>query len=188
MFQHADADDAVVLAAFGNEIAVVDEIDLNLILKVQGFNPFLALLPLFLTQRAAIAFDAVFLSSFDEEVAPAAADIEEGHSFFQGQFFQNIMDFIVLSLFQGIVVLFKVGAGIAHGRIEPFGIEIVAQIIVRRNLLLLSSLRFRRIEQALKEGFIQRELAVLRQEAAQGRKQIAFDFNVFAHISFTESQ
>lgn len=35
VFQHADADDAVVLTAFGDEIAIVDEVDLDQILESQ---------------------------------------------------------------------------------------------------------------------------------------------------------
>ena len=35
VFQHADADDAVVLTAFGDEIAIVDEVNLDQILESQ---------------------------------------------------------------------------------------------------------------------------------------------------------
>ena len=42
MFQHADADDAVVLTAFGDEVTVVDEVDLYQVLEAQFFNAFLA--------------------------------------------------------------------------------------------------------------------------------------------------
>ena len=35
MFQHADADDAVVLTAFGDEVTVVDEVDLYQVLEAQ---------------------------------------------------------------------------------------------------------------------------------------------------------
>ena len=113
VFQHADADDAVVLTAFGDEVTVVDEVYLYQVLEAQFFNAFLAFFPLFFTERATIAFDAIFLGSFDEQVAPAAADIEEGHAFFEVEFFQDVMDFIMLCLFEAVVFILEVCAGIA---------------------------------------------------------------------------
>ena len=119
VFQHADADDAVISPAFFNQVAVVDQVDLHLPLQSQGFDAFLPLFPLFVAQRAAIALYAVFLRRFDEQVAPAAADVEEAHARLQMQLFQNIVDLIVLGLFERIVFLLEISAGIAHRRVKP---------------------------------------------------------------------
>lgn len=67
----------------------------------------------------------------------------------------------MLSLFEAVIFVLEISAGIAHGRIEPFSIEIIAQVIVGRNLFLLGRFRFRRIEDPFEQGFIQRELARL---------------------------
>ena len=119
MFQHADADDTVISPAFFNQVAVVDQVDLHLPLQPQGFNAFLPLFPLFVAQRAAIALYAVFLRRFDEQVAPAAADVKQAHARLQMQLFQNIVDLIVLGLFERIVFLLEISTGIAHGRVKP---------------------------------------------------------------------
>ena len=84
MFQHTDADQPVILHSFFRQVAVIHEVDVDLSFQSQFLDAFLAHGPLFVTQGAPIAGYTVFLCGFNEQEAPAAADIEETRVFFGG--------------------------------------------------------------------------------------------------------
>ena len=80
VLHHADAHDAVEREAFLRQVAVVDEVDGDLVVEPGLVDAQLAHLPLFLAECAAVALDAVFFRGLEEQVAPAAADVEERHA------------------------------------------------------------------------------------------------------------
>lgn len=69
MLHHADTDDAVEDQPLVLKVAVVHELNLHLALEPFRLDALLALLPLLLAERAAVALDTVLLRRLDEQKA-----------------------------------------------------------------------------------------------------------------------
>ena len=119
MLHHADTDNAVEDEPLVLEVAIVDELDLHLALEPFRLDALLALLPLLLAQRAAVALDAVLFRRLNEQEAPAAADVEEGHAFLEVELLEDVVDLVALRLLERVIPVLEVRARIAHRRIEP---------------------------------------------------------------------
>ena len=126
MLHHADTDDAVKDQPLVLEVAVVDELDLHLALEPFRLDALLTLLPLLLTERAAVALDAVLLRRFNQQEAPAAADVEERHALLEVELLEDVVDLVALRLLERVILVLEVRARIAHRRIEPELIEFIA--------------------------------------------------------------
>ena len=70
-------------------------------------------------QGVADTFGAVVLGRIKHHPSPAATDIQQFLARFQLQLAANVVVFVILRGFQTIVLVFKIGARIGHGRIEP---------------------------------------------------------------------
>ena len=95
---------------------------------------------------------------------------------------------VPLGLFQRVRIVFKVGTGIAQGRVEPEFVKVVAQVIVGADLLLLGRLVFRRIEQVIELVPVQCEHAHLFQQVPQHLKKIPVDLEVASHVGLPQGQ
>ena len=66
------------------------------------------------------------------KAAPAAADLQHPRCAFHP--LRNFGNLLVLACFQGSRTISKPPAGIAHRRVEPGRVEIIAQIIMHVNI------------------------------------------------------
>ena len=126
VLHHADTDDAVKEQPLILEVAVVDELNLHLALEPFRLDALLSFFPLLLTERAAVALDAVLLRRLNQQEAPAAADVEERHAFLEVELLEDVVDLVALRLLECVILVLEVRARIAHRRIEPELIEFIA--------------------------------------------------------------
>ena len=126
MLHHADTDDAVEDQPLVLEVAVVDELDLHLALEPFRLDALLSFFPLLLTERTAVALDAVLLRRLNEQKAPAAADVEKRHAFLEVELLEDVVHLVALRLLERVILVLEVRARIAHRRIEPELIEFIA--------------------------------------------------------------
>lgn len=81
-------------------------------------------------ERNAQPFNAIFPGSGKEELSPARADVEQPHSFGKPKLPKNMMDLLVLGLFERVIMMAKIGAAIRHRFVEPETIEVVTDVVM----------------------------------------------------------
>lgn len=120
---------------------------------------------------------------------PAAADVEQAHAGFEVQLVECAVDFCFLCLLERHVVCFEISTRIAQRRVEPELVEVVAEVIMARDLPLLVALLFREREQPLERALVEREAVGLLQEVRDDVEKVAvLDFDIVAHVGFGERE
>ncbi len=189
VLHHADAHDAVECETLVRQVAVVDEVDGYLVLETGVVEALLSHLPLLFAERAAVALDAVFLCGLDEQVAPAAADVEELHARLQVELLQDVVDLVLLRGLKRVVVVLEIGAGVAQRRVEPELVEVVAEVVVAGDLLRLVTLLLREGEEILERVLVERDAVCLLKQASDDREEVAVLYlEVAAHVRLRERE
>ena len=91
-----------------------------------GICPF----DLLFAERHADTTHFVLLGSRDQQVAPAAAKVSQTHALFKAEFFQHVINLLLLGTLERVSRLAVVGAGIEHALIEPHFVKIIADVVV----------------------------------------------------------
>ena len=66
--------------------------------------------------------------------APATADLEDLLIWLGVGQLQDTVVFSALGLMQGLVLLEFVGRGVGHGFVQPMAVEIIAQVVMERDV------------------------------------------------------
>lgn len=146
MLGHFEAGDFVVSTCWLRErnVAVVHAEDAGLRLGDTGLAE-AGVAPgcLVAAKGDACSMGAVVDRSEFGESTPAAADIEEGFTRFQGDFLADDAEFVVLELFEGffLVDVGDYARGVDHAGAEEPAVEIVAAVIVVSDLFFILGAR-----------------------------------------------
>jgi hypothetical protein len=85
-------------------------------------------------ERAAQSFYPIMLSCIEEHAAPPATNIYQCLPLLKLELPADMFILLLLCVFEGIVLILKVGAGIGHALIKEKLIKIVPQVIVMGNI------------------------------------------------------
>ena len=91
---------------------------------------------LLLGQRDAGDVDVLELREIERHVAPAAADVEDLQAGLEIELGRDQPQLVLLRLLQALVVVEEVGAGVLHALVEEQLVEVVAEVVVVRDVLL----------------------------------------------------
>ncbi len=98
---------------------------------------------LFLRQRHAEHFDIFERGQIERQIPPAGADVENLHAGFQAELGRKQPELVALRLLQRLLGMTEIGAGVEHVLVEKQAVEIVAEIVVVRDVLLRLALAVR---------------------------------------------
>lgn len=188
VLHHAHADHPLEFPAGLGQVPVVHKLYGQQVLKALGLDAPLELLVLLLTQGDAGAADAVLLGGPDEQEAPAAADVQQGHPLLEVELFQNVVHLVHLGLVEGVVLPAEIAAGIAEGFIQPQLVKIVADVVVALDLLLLVFLGGGGENELFQGALVLGELPHLPHEVVQGIVQVPLDLQGAVHIGLPQGQ
>ncbi|MNO78057.1 hypothetical protein D3C76_691820 [compost metagenome] len=118
MLEHANADN-LVEATILRQVAVVENLQVDLVGQPLCLHPRTAELELLLAQGDTKYLGAILASSETRQPAPAAADVEQVVTCVQAQLAAQMIEFVLLCLIQRVVRLTEVGARVGHVLIQP---------------------------------------------------------------------
>ena len=124
-------------------------------------DPALGFFILLYAQRDPHTMYAILFCRLNQQKAPSAPYIKQGHPFLQIQFFQNIIYFVFLSLIKRILLIQKIAARIAHSLVQPELIKVISDVIMALHFSLLVLLLRGCEYQFFQSRFICRELVHL---------------------------
>ena len=127
VFEHADRDDAVVEPGF---LAVVAQRETHARAQPLRFGTGACHLELLGRQRQPGHVHAVMARQIQRQAAPAAADVEHAQAGLQQEFCGDMAFLQCLSLLQGFVAAWEIGAGILPVAVEKEVVERVGQVVV----------------------------------------------------------
>lgn len=132
VLEHADTDH-LVEARILRQVAVVEQLQVDLVLQTLGLHPFAGQRQLLLAECDAKNLHAVFASRKTRQPAPAAADVQQVLAALEPQLAAQVVEFILLRLLQRFIAGLEVRAGIDHLPVEPELVEVVGNIVVIGN-------------------------------------------------------
>ena len=131
MFEHADRDDAVEMAA---DVAVVDQLE-GRILRLAALDcPVLGEVELCLRQRDARYFRAANLRQIERKTAPAAADVEHVRAWLEQKLGSEVTLFGELGVVERDIRRREITAAVLLVAVEKERIEPAVEIVMVRDV------------------------------------------------------
>ncbi|MNN26946.1 hypothetical protein D3C81_1404670 [compost metagenome] len=129
MLEHANADN-LVEAAILRQVAVVENLQVDLVSQAFGLDPLPAKLELLLAQGDAEYLGVIFPCSEARKAPPTTANVQQVVAGIQAQLATQVVELVLLRLIERVIRLAKVSARIGHVLIQPQPVERVGNIIV----------------------------------------------------------
>ncbi|MCY1426919.1 hypothetical protein D9M71_427480 [compost metagenome] len=139
MLEHANADN-LVEATILRQVAVVEDLQVDLVGQALCLDALAAELELLLAQGDAEHLRAIFASSETRQPTPATAYVEQVVASVQAQFAAQVIELVLLRLIERVVRLTEVGARVGHVLIQPQLVERVGNVVVVGNSFSIGAL------------------------------------------------
>jgi hypothetical protein len=115
------------------QVAVVEQLQVDLVLQAFGLHPLPGQGQLFLAQGNPKHLDPEFPRRKPRQPAPATSHVEQILTRLQPQFAAQMAKFVLLGLVDGLAAGFEITAGIRHVLVQPQLVELVGQVVVVGN-------------------------------------------------------
>ena len=188
VLEHADRYDAVELLPY---LAVVAQLEAYPVGQPRLARPLVRQLVLLLGQRDAGDIDLLEACEIERELAPAAADVEHLEAGLEVELGGDQAQLVLLGLLQRFGVVEEVGAGILHPLVEEELVEVVAEVVVVRHVLLRLADRVRLLEaleaardaaQHLLQGLVAERKPVQREQREEVAQRRILEAHAPVHV------